>query len=188
MRVSSPVQSNHGLAGTGTFATDICGNLRLRFAVLSVQRACDGSIQQPLSLNHMSPCQTCIVFVYFDQDSNLDPEVLQSGFGLNSLFWSGEFWENCRRISQRILPANLSRECFGLVSPELQTPPKNHGQKLSAFLSRLTFLNPLFWSHRCSAYGGHQKTVKHKMRIAIRSGSSRSPSHKKGKWCKHSLK
>ena len=42
------------------------------------------------------------------------PDVMQSGFGVNFLFWSGEFQENCRRISQRILMANFDSEIFGL--------------------------------------------------------------------------
>ena len=73
---------------------------------------------------------------------------MQSGFGVNFLFWSGEFEENCRRISQRILMANLDSEFFGLVFPGFQATQKIHPQnsrpELSAFLSNFTFLNPKF--------------------------------------------
>ena len=31
------------------------------------------------------------------------PEVLQSGFGVRFLFWSGEFEENCQQILSQIL-------------------------------------------------------------------------------------
>ena len=44
---------------------------------------------------------------------------MQSGYGVNFLFWRGEFEENCRRISQRILLANFDSEFFGLVFPGL---------------------------------------------------------------------
>ena len=56
------------------------------------------------------------------------PDVMQSGFGVNFLFWSGELQENCRRISQRILMANFDSEIFGLVFPGLQVTPKIHAQ------------------------------------------------------------
>ena len=60
--------------------------------------------------------------------TTLDPEVMQSGFGVNFLFWTGGFLEKCRRISRRILMANLFLEFFSLVSPRLQTPQKIHAQ------------------------------------------------------------
>ena len=73
---------------------------------------------------------------------------MQSGIGVNFLFWSGEFEENCRRISQRILMANLDSEFFGLVFPGFQATQKIHAQnsrpELSALLSNFTFLNPKF--------------------------------------------
>ena len=76
------------------------------------------------------------------------PDVMPSGFGVNLLFWSGEFMENCRRISQRILMANFDSEFFGLVFPGFQATEKIHAQnsrpELSAFLSNFTFLNPKF--------------------------------------------
>ena len=78
------------------------------------------------------------------QAPNVGPDVMQSGFGVNFLFWSGEFEENCRRISQRILMANFDSEYFGLVFPGFQATPKVHAQnsrpELSAFLSNFTFL------------------------------------------------
>ena len=73
---------------------------------------------------------------------------MQSGFGVNFLFWSGEISENCRRISQRILMANFDSEFFGLVFPGFEPTQKIHAQnarpELSAFLSNFTFLNPTF--------------------------------------------
>ena len=73
---------------------------------------------------------------------------MQSGFGVKFLFWSGEFYENCRRISQRILMANFDSEFFGLVFPGFQATQKIHAQnsrpELSAFLSNFTFLNQKF--------------------------------------------
>ena len=75
-------------------------------------------------------------------------DVMQSLFGVKFLFWSGEFEENCRRISQRILMANFGSEFFGLVFPGFQATQKIHAQnsrpELSAFLSNFTFLNPKF--------------------------------------------
>ena len=63
-------------------------------------------------------------------------------------FWSGEFQENCRRISQRILMANFDSEFVGLVFQGFQATQKIHTQnsrpELSAFLSNFTFLNPKF--------------------------------------------
>ena len=73
---------------------------------------------------------------------------MQSGLGVNFLFWSGEFLENCRRISQRILMANFDSEFSGLVFPGFQATQKLHAQtsrpELSACLSSFTFLNPKF--------------------------------------------
>ena len=72
---------------------------------------------------------------------------MQSGFGVN-FFWSGEFEENCRRISQRSLMANSDSEFFGFVFPGFQATQKIHAQnsrpELLAFLSNFTFLNPKF--------------------------------------------
>ena len=56
------------------------------------------------------------------------PDVMQSGFGVNVLFWSGEFEENRRRNSQRILMTNFDSEFFGLVFPGFQATPKVHVQ------------------------------------------------------------
>ena len=55
--------------------------------------------------------------------TNPDPEVLLSGFGVNVLIWSGKFQQNCPWISHRILPADFSRDFFGLVSPGFCPPP-----------------------------------------------------------------
>ena len=74
--------------------------------------------------------------------------------------WSGDFLENCRRISQRILMANFDREFFGLVFSSASGHPKNSRQK---FTSRIVgiplqfhFLEPKIYSRRFSAYGGDQ--------------------------------
>ena len=61
----------------------------------------------------------------FGQDGKappkVDPEVLQSGCGVNLLIWSGELSENCPQFSQQISPANFSFFLGGgLVSPGLQ--------------------------------------------------------------------
>ena len=58
------------------------------------------------------------------------PGVVQSGFRVNFLFWSGKFSENCRRISQRILMANFDSEFFGLVFPGFQATPKKFTPKI----------------------------------------------------------
>ena len=52
---------------------------------------------------------------------SIEPEVLQSGFGVNFLFGPGEFYQNCRRISQRILMVNFSVKFS--VFPVLQASP-----------------------------------------------------------------
>ena len=51
-----------------------------------------------------------------------DPEVLQSGFALN-FGGSGELRENCRRKSQRILPANFSANFSALFLQGFRPPP-----------------------------------------------------------------
>ena len=51
----------------------------------------------------------------------VDPEILQSRFGVNFLFWSGEFSENCPQISQRV--RQRISPFFGLVSPGFRPPP-----------------------------------------------------------------
>ena len=74
--------------------------------------------------------------------TSVDPELLQSGFWVKFLFWSGEFQEKCRRISQRISIANFDSESFGLVFPRFRLPPKIHAPNsrpnLSAFLFNFT--------------------------------------------------
>ena len=93
----------------------------------------------------LSPCNFATTHVPAER---IGPDVMQSGFGVNFLFWSGELWENCRRISQRILMANFDSEFFGPIFPGFQAPQKIHTQnsrpELSAFLSNFTFLNPKF--------------------------------------------
>ena len=88
---------------------------------------------------------------------------MQSGFGVKFLFWSGEFEENCRRISQRILMANFDSDFLGLVFQGFRPPKKIHAQnsrpELSAFLSNFTFSKPKIYSRRFSAYGGDQNLV-----------------------------
>ena len=86
---------------------------------------------------------------------DVDPNVLQSGFGVIFLFWPGEFNENCRGISQRISMANFDCEFFGLVFPFQAPQKKVHAQNsrpnLSAFLSNFAFSNPNFHARRFSA-------------------------------------
>ena len=88
---------------------------------------------------------------------------MQSGFGVKFLFWSGEFEENRRRISQRILMANFDSDFFGLVFPWFQATQKIHAQnsrpELSAFLSNFTFFEPKIYSRRFSAYGEDQQIL-----------------------------
>ena len=85
---------------------------------------------------------------------------MQSGFGVIFLFWSGEFLEDCRRISQRILMANFDSEFFGLVFPGVSGHPKIHAQnsrpELSGFPLQFHFLEPKIYSWRFSAYGEDQ--------------------------------
>ena len=94
-----------------------------------------------------------------------EPEVLGCffGFGPANVFVVGK------------LPANFSanfgeffRKFFSLVFPGFSPPPhppkeihaQNSSPELSAFLSDFTFLNPIFCSHRFSAYRGVQQIEK----------------------------
>ena len=90
---------------------------------------------------------------------------MQSGFGVNFLFWSGEFWENRRRISQRILMAHFDSEFFGLSFPGLKDTQKNSRPKFTAriagFPPQFHFLEPKVYSRRFSAYGGDQRFASH---------------------------
>ena len=74
----------------------------------------------------------------------LVPTLCRAEFGVNFLFWSGEFEENCRRI----LMANFDSEFFSLAFPGFQATQKIHARnsrpELWAFLSNFTFLNPKF--------------------------------------------
>ena len=97
----------------------------------------------------------------FFRTKKLGSDVMQSGFGVNFLFWSGELQENCQRISQRISMANFDSEFFGLVFSRVAGHPKNSRPK---FTSRIVgiplqfhFLEPKIYSRRFSAYGGDQK-------------------------------
>ena len=94
----------------------------------------------------------------------VEPEVLQSGFGVKFLFWPGEFWENCRRISQRVLMAIFFCEFFGLVFPGFRAPTKNSRPKFTprivGFPLQFHFLEPKTCSRRFSAYGGDQGLCK----------------------------
>ena len=83
---------------------------------------------------------------------------MQSGFGVNFLFWSGEFEENCRRISQRILMANFDSEFFGLVFAGFQATQKIHAQNSRPL--QFHFLEPRVYSRRFSARGGDQEKGK----------------------------
>ena len=106
----------------------------------------------------------------------IEPEVLQSGFGVFFLFWPGEFWENCRQISQRILRAKFLREFLGLVFPGFQalSPPKIHAQysrpkftpKIVGIPLQFHFLERKNVSRRFSAYhGGDQYIVTEQLHI-----------------------
>ena len=78
----------------------------------------------------------------------VDSELLQSGFGLHLLFGSGEFSENCRRVS-RLFP-QISCPCVFRVSgpPTQKAPPKAYLQKLLAFQLHIFELKNV--SRRCS--------------------------------------
>ena len=82
---------------------------------------------------------------------------------MNFLFWSGEFQENCRRISQRILMANFDSEFSGLVFSRVSGHPKNSRPKFTSrivgILLQFHFLEPKIYSQRFSAYGGDQQSV-----------------------------
>ena len=99
--------------------------------------------------------------ISLQKEAVFDREVLQSRFGVNFLFLSGEFKENCRRISQRILMANFLREFFGLVFSRASGPPKNSCPKFTARIVRIPlqfhFLEPNTFSRRFSASGGDQQ-------------------------------
>ena len=77
----------------------------------------------------------------------VDPDVLQSGFGLNVLGWSSKFSENCQRISRQILPAFFSLEFFGLVSPRLQPHPKNSHPNLTVNIAGIALQCQIFHAH-----------------------------------------
>ena len=86
-----------------------------------------------------------------------DPEVLQIGFGVNFLIWSGEFmkiageflsefwWRFLSRIFQPLFP--------GFPSPRKSTP-KNFTPKISGIPLHYRLLEPKNCSRRFSAYRG----------------------------------
>ena len=73
----------------------------------------------------------------------LDPEVLQTRFGVNFLYFG-----LANVIAREFLSessANFFRECFGLVSPGFHGPPPQTSRpELSVSLSNFTSLNPIF--------------------------------------------
>ena len=89
------------------------------------------------------------IFSTLSKGQNVDPEVLQSGFGVN--FWSSEFLENCQRISQQVLMVKCFLRIFGPCFSRVSGPPprKIHAQNsrpnLLAFLSNFTFSNSHFF-------------------------------------------
>ena len=90
-------------------------------------------------------------------------DFLQFGFAKHRKSPAGKIWENGRRISQRILMANFSRELFGLIFPGLQAPqkftPKIHAQK-RRHSSPIHFLEPSMSSQQFSAYGGDRQIAR----------------------------
>ena len=107
----------------------------LRFAI--VPRSCRADLGR---IFYFGPASFRKIAGEFDSEFR----VLQSGLGVNFLFWTGEFQE----VSQRISIANLDGESFSLVFPAIQAPPppqihaQNSRPELSAFLSNFTFSNP----------------------------------------------
>ena len=87
---------------------------------------------------------------------DIDPDVLQSGFELKFLFWSGENLENCRRISQRILPANLSALFLKGFRPSHKNAPPKFTPKIVGTPFQSRFAGPKNVSHRFSACGRDQ--------------------------------
>ena len=98
---------------------------------------------------------------------SVDPEVLQSGFGVNLLSWSGEFEENSSQIYQRISSANFFCEFFGLASPGFQPLPPPKKNSPPKFTPRFVGI-PLqfrFFEHehfprRFCACGGDQQVMR----------------------------
>ena len=94
---------------------------------------------------------------------NIEPEVLKSGFGVNFLFWPGEFQENCRRLSQRIWWRFFSANFSALFFQDFRPPPKKSRPKFTPRIVgsplQFHFLKPNFYSRRFSAYGGDHKVA-----------------------------
>ena len=141
LRLGKSVQSQPGLSSC------ICkcrrhkaGHLQVRVAV-GRQSTCvlkDTPLKKgPLGLPHQ-PWLPIGKFrtglgVKFPISLFFEPEVLQSGFGVNFIFWHGELWENCRRINfdgekfAENFP-QIFRPCF---LPGFQARPKNSHPKFT---------------------------------------------------------
>ena len=48
------------------------------------------------TMPHKENKEMLFAMLQLSNDENVGPDVMQSGFGVNFLFWSGEFEENCR--------------------------------------------------------------------------------------------
>ena len=89
-------------------------------------------------------------------DDYLGPDVMQSRFGVNFVFWPGELLGK--------LPANFSAnfdsEFFGVVFPGASGHPKNSRPKFTSRIVGISlqfhFLEPKLYSWRFAAYGGDQ--------------------------------
>ena len=86
----------------------------------------------------------------------LIPRFCRADLGWSSyLVW--RIWENCRRISQRILPAIFSAKCSALF---LRANPKIHTQNLHRKIAgtplKFHFFRTQHFSHWFSAYEGDQ--------------------------------
>ena len=78
----------------------------------------------------------------------VDPEVLQSGFGVNFFFWSPEFSEICPKFLSELV-SEFSPQFFRPFSSRASGHPKELCPKLSAFLSNVSFLNQFFITPIC---------------------------------------
>ena len=81
---------------------------------------------------------------------------MQSGLGVNFLFWPGELGKWPANFSANV-DGEFSREIFGFVFPGFQVPPKKSRPELSAFLSNFTFSNPKFFHADFLLTAGDQK-------------------------------
>ena len=88
---------------------------------------------------------------------DVEPEVLQSGFGVIFLFWPGEFLENCRQISRKF-DGDFFPQIFRPYFFQ-SFPPPNSRPNVSAFLSNFTFSNPNVF-HAGFLLAGETKTFR----------------------------